>query len=346
MISLHTSKALTRHRFSFWELTPLLAAVVAYFAFPDYLTFAAAVLVMAMFALSLDLVIGFAGIVTLGHAVFYGLGAYVTALLSTAGWTEPVTALLLGAGAAAVVAAATGPFVLRLKGLPLIMVTVGICAIVHEAAGKASWLTGGHDGLSALIFDPVLGLFEWSIYGTTSYVYALFWLAVMFLVARMLVCSAFGVALQGIHLNELRMRVLGAPVLGQLVLVYTVSAFIAGLAGGLLVQINAFVSPDVLTVDLSVFALAMIVLGGIGRLHGALVGAAIYMSVQYFAQQWDPYYWMLAIGILLILVVRFGRGGLLGIAEDLRDRLLGGSAAPGARARLRAERLRGQETSA
>jgi branched-chain amino acid transport system permease protein len=115
------------------------------------------------------------------------------------------------------------------------------------------------------------------------------------------------------------MRVIGAPVHVQLVVVYGLSAFIAGLAGALWAETNAFVSLDVLSLDVSIYALAMLILGGIGRLYGAILGAAVYMCVQYFTQELNPSYWMFAIGLLLILVVRFGRGGLLGLlASALR----------------------------
>jgi branched-chain amino acid transport system permease protein len=132
-----------------------------------------------------------------------------------------------------------------------------------------------------------------------------------------IVSSSFGVALQGIRQNELRMRLIGAPVLSQLVAVYALSAGVAGVAGALYAQSNGFVGLEALSVDQGVFGLAMIVLGGIGRLYGAILGAAVYMVVQYSAQQWDPYYWMLAIGVMLVLVVRFSRGGILGALDSV-----------------------------
>jgi branched-chain amino acid transport system permease protein len=221
--------------------------------------------------------------------------------------------------AAAVVSAffafVSGPLLLRLRGLPLIMVTLGVASVVSEAANKLSWLTGGNDGLPGLMFDPVFKIFPWSIDGKTAYLYALAWLILVLIVARTVVSSSFGVALQGIRQNELRMRLIGAPVLGQLVVAYSLSAGIAGVAGALYAQSNGFVGLEALSVDQGVFGLAMIVLGGIGRLYGAIVGAAVYMVVQYAAQQWDPYYWMLAIGIMLVLVVRFSRGGILGALD-------------------------------
>jgi branched-chain amino acid transport system permease protein len=192
------------------------------------------------------------------------------------------------------------------------MLTMALASIAFEAANKMSWLTGGHDGLQNIQLAPILGRFAWSMDGGVSYIYVLAWFSIAVFVARMIVSSPFGVALQGIRENEARMKVVGASVLSLLTLAYVMSAFLAGVAGALSAQTNAFVSLDVLNLDLSLYALAMLVLGGIGRLYGAVLGAVIYMVVQYFTEQWDPYYWMLSIGLLLILVVRFWRGGLLG----------------------------------
>jgi branched-chain amino acid transport system permease protein len=316
-LAVESSKALIQYRFSTYELIPLAVAIAFYYALPDYLPLGTAICVTAIFALSLDLVIGYAGIVTLGHSVFFGIGAYAAALLSRNGWGEPVSTVIAAAAVAAFFALLSGPLLLRLRGLPLIMVTLGLASVVSEAANKLSWLTGGNDGLPGLTFDPVFKTFAWSIDGKTAYLYALTWLFVVLIVARTVVSSSFGVALQGIRQNELRMRLIGAPVLSQLVAVYALSAGVAGVAGALYAQSNGFVGLEALSVDQGVFALAMIVLGGIGRLYGAIVGAVVYMVVQYAAQQWDPYYWMLAIGIMLVLVVRFSKGGILGALDEV-----------------------------
>jgi ABC-type branched-chain amino acid transport system, permease component len=168
MLSIETSRSLVRYRFSFWELVPVAILIAVYYLLPYQLTFATAVIVTAIFALSLDLVIGFAGIVTLGHSIFFGIGAFAAGRLALAGWQEPISVVLISALTAAFVAALTGPLILRLKGLPLIMVTIGLAAVVYEAGNKMPWLTGGHDGLPALRFDPILGTFRWSIFGTRA----------------------------------------------------------------------------------------------------------------------------------------------------------------------------------
>ena len=321
-LAIESSKTLTQYRLSPGELVPLAVAIAFYYALPDYLPLGSAICVTAIFALSLDVVIGYAGIVTLGHSVFFGIGAYTAALLSKQGWGEPISTVVAGAVLSAFFALLSGPLLLRLRGLALIMVTRGVASVVSEAANKLSWLTGGTDGLPGLTFDPVFKIFPWSIDGKTAYLYALAWLIFVLILARTVVSSSFGVALQGIRQNELRMRLIGAPVLGQLVVAYALSAGIAGVAGALYAQSNGFVGLEALSVDQGVFGLAMIVLGGIGRLYGAIVGAAVYMVVQYAAQQWDPYYWMLAIGIMLVLVVRFSRGGILGALDIVLARLM------------------------
>lgn len=317
------SELLERHRFRPVEAVYWLALVMIVFVFSHYLAIATTVVVMCLFALSLDLVLGFAGIVTLGHAAYFGIGAYAASLLALGGLHEAISGATLAGLGAAVVALLLGPFLLLLEGLPLIMVTMAIGAILYEAANKAIWLTGGDDGLRGFDFAPLLGLFRWSIYGYTAYLYALAWLFVMFLLTRRVVGSPFGVALQGIRENRARMRLIGSPVVGHLVRAYVLSAFMAGIAGAVYAQTNQFVSLEVLSIDTSVDVVVMLVLGGIGQLYGGLIGAPVYVLVKHFAAQWNPYNWMFIIGVLLIVAVRFGQGGLLEILRAASARLIG-----------------------
>jgi branched-chain amino acid transport system permease protein len=291
-------------------------ALAFFFVFPEYLSVATSVLVMALFALSLDLLLGYAGILSLGHAVSFGIGAYTAALVNLAGWREAVSGALLGGVASGLCALAIGPLILRLTGLPFIMVTLGIGAIAYEAANKTVWLTGGDNGLPGVTLEPLFGLFRWSVLGQTGYLYVLGWLLVLFYLCRRLVASPFGMALQGIRENPDRMRLVGAPVLRHLVAGYAIASAMAGIAGALSAQTNAFVGLEVLSLNTSIDGLVMLVLGGVGRLYGGLIGAPVYLFVQHFAQQWNPYYWMLLIGGLLIVIVRFSRGGLLGLCDD------------------------------
>jgi len=323
VILVERSPLLSRHRLAWSQAIFWLAAVAVYFLFPQYLAIATTVLIVALFAISYDLAIGFGGILTLGHALFFGIGAYCAAWIALSGWTEALSGAVASGAVAALVAAVLGPFVLRLSGLPLIMVTLGISVIAYEAANKATWLTGGDDGLSGFRMSPLLGMFRWSVYGDTKYFYALGWLFVLFYVLKQIVASPFGVALQGIRENPLRMRLIGTPTLRHLAITYSVSAGVAGVAGAVSAQANAFAGLNGLSLDTTIDGLVIVVLGGIGTLYGALIGAPVYVVVKHFAQQWNPFYWMFVVGALLIVVVRFGRGGLLGMAQAGIKRLAG-----------------------
>lgn len=326
MTQLPRDSILSRHHWRAGEWVWLAAAVACYFLFPEYLALGTSVMVMVLLVLSYDLLLGFSGVLSLGHAVFFGLGAFVAGWLALAGWVEPVSVVLLGGVAAAVLAAVLGPFVLRLSGLPLMMVTLAFGVLVFEAAHKATRLTGGDDGLSGIQFAPILGVFEWGLGGATSYLYVLAWLVVLFLVLKRIVSSPFGVMLQGIRENPSRMRVMGNRVAPHLTLAYVASAAVAGMAGALFTQANAFVGLGVFALDTSVDVLVMLVLGGIGGLYGAFIGAPAYMLLKHFASQWNPYSWMLIIGVLLIAVVLQGRGGLLAILQAVTRRVRGSKA--------------------
>ncbi|QHE83495.1 branched-chain amino acid ABC transporter permease [Hydrogenophaga sp. BPS33] len=325
MTPLPRDSILSRHRWRLGELLWLLAALACYFVFPQYLALGTTVLIMVLLVLSYDLLLGFSGVLSLGHAVFFGLGAYTAGWLSLAGWTEPVSVVIVAAIAAAALAALIGPFLLRLTGLPLMMVTLALGVLVFEAAHKATPLTGGDDGLPGIQFSPILGVFEWGLGGATAYLYALAWLCGVFVLLKRIVSSPFGVMLQGVRENPARMRLIGNRVLPHLTLAYVISAAMAGVAGALFTQANAFVGLGVLAVDTSIDVLVMLVLGGIGGLHGALVGAPVYMLLKHFSSQWNPFYWMLIIGLLLIVVVLFGRGGVLGSLQTLMRRVRRGT---------------------
>ena len=214
------SPLLDRHRLRPLELVWWFLALGYFFVFPEYLAVATSVLVMAMFALSLDLLLGFAGVLSLGHAVSFGIGAYASALINLAGWHEPISGALAGGALSGLFALAIGPLILRLSGLPFIMVTLGIGAVLYEAANKAVWLTGGDNGLPGVTLDPLLGVFRWSVLGQTGYLYALGWLFALFCLMRRLAASPFGMALRGIRENPRRMQLVGAPVLRHLVVAY------------------------------------------------------------------------------------------------------------------------------
>jgi branched-chain amino acid transport system permease protein len=306
-----------RHYFRWPEALPWLIAIACYFVFPDRTTFGSQVLVMVTFALSLDLILGYAGIVTLGHAAFFGIGAYVVALaFLQLGWSEPISGLIAAGLVAGVLGAVVGWFILRYRGLTLLMLTIAFAAALQESGNLRSDVTGGYDGLPGLSFSPLLGRFEYDLYGHTYYLYALAVLAIIFYLVRRVVYSPFGQALTGIRENVRRMHAIGSPVHRRLVTVYAISAAIAGIAGGLFTQTNAYVTLAVFDFDVSAKVMVMVILGGTGRLYGPFLGAAVYMILEDYFSKLSPTFWQLGIGLLLVLAVLFARRGLLGLLED------------------------------
>jgi branched-chain amino acid transport system permease protein len=315
---------LRRHYLRWPEALPWLIAVGCFFVFPDRMTFGSQLLIMIMFALSLDLILGYAGIVTLGHAAFFGLGAYTVALASIKlGWTEPISGVFFGGAVAGLVGIVVGWFILRYRGLTLLMLTIAFAAMLQEGGNIRSDFTGGYDGLPGLTFDPLLGHFQYDLYGHTNYWYALAALAVVFFVVRRIVYSPFGQALTGIRENVRRMHSIGSPVHRRLVTVYAISAAIAGMAGALFTQTNAYVTLTVFDFDASAKVMVMLILGGTGRLYGAFLGAAVYMIFEDKLSKMSPTFWQFGIGLLLVLAVMFARRGLLGVGDTIRRKLAG-----------------------
>ena len=302
--------------FVFW-----LVPVAAYFVFPEDLALLSQIAITAVFAMSLDLVLGYAGIVSLGHAAFFGVGAYAAGLLAKNGFGDPLVGLAAAAGAAALLGFVTSFLVLRGADLTRLMVTLGVALMLFELANKLTAVTGGVDGLQGIEPTPIFGRFGFDMLGRTAYVYAVVVLFVLFWLARRIVHSPFGLSLHGIRLNASRMPALGTPVNARLVAVYTLGAGFAGIAGGLLTQTTQFVSIDVLSFPRSAELLLILVLGGTGRLYGAIVGAIVFMTVHHLLSGIDPQYWQFWLGLVLIAVVLFARGGIMGGLEALARRL-------------------------
>jgi branched-chain amino acid transport system permease protein len=298
------------------EWLPWVVALAVFFALPEYLSLGARILTYILFALSLDLVLGFAGVVTLGHSAFFGVGAYVAGILAARGeLTDPMLLLVAAAVAAGVLGLTTGAVILRTRGLAQLMLTLAIAAVCLEIANKATPITGGADGLSGVRIAPILGLFRFDLFGRTAYLWCLLLLFAIWWPVRRLIHSPFGVTLSGIRENRDRMHAIGAPVYRRLVTVYTLSAMIAGIAGALLTETNQFVGLNVLGFEPSGELLVMLILGGVGRLYGAFIGPLVYLIAQDVLAKQFPEYWYLGIGLMLILVVLFARGGLLGISD-------------------------------
>jgi branched-chain amino acid transport system permease protein len=295
-----------------FEIAFWLATLTPYFLFPDYLSLASQIAVAALFALSLDLILGYAGIVSLGHAAFFGVGAYSAGLFTKFVWGEPLTGLLVAAVIAAAFGYATSFIIARFRHLTLIMITLGLGLLLHEAANSAGWLTGGSDGLQGIDVWPVLGVFKFDLYGRTAYWYSLAVLFLLFLAARRVILSPFGLALRGIRENLTRMPAIGAASRAHIRKIYTIAAAIAGVAGAVILQTTSTVSLEALSFERSADVVVMLVLGGAGRLYGGLIGAVIFMVARDQFSGIAPQYWYFWIGLLLIAVVMLVPNGILG----------------------------------
>jgi branched-chain amino acid transport system permease protein len=311
------------HRLRPAEILPWLAAAAAFFVFPDYLPLGAQILVTMLFALSLDLILGYAGIATLGHAAFFGAGAYTAGLLAAHGWGEPLSGLLVAGIVGGILGLVSGAIILRTHSLTLLMLTLMIAVMLQEAANKAGGITGGADGLQGMNVWPVLGHFRFDLFGRTAYLYCLAMLFLGWLVARRIVHSPFGRSLTGIRENEARMHAIGSPVFNRRLTIYAIAAAIAAVAGALLAQTTQFVALEVLSFERSGAVLIMLIIGGVGRLYGAFIGVPLYMIAQDRFAQADPVYWDFWIGLLLIIVVLFARSGVLGLADQIVRRVQG-----------------------
>ena len=299
-------------RVSAFEIAFWLAAVAPFFLFPTYLTLASQIAITALFAVSVDLVLGYAGIITLGHAMFFGLGAYAAGLISKAGWGEPLTGLLLAGAFAGVVGFVTSFIIVRVQHLALIMITLGLGLLTYELANSMTWLTGGTDGLQGVDTWPIFGIFGFDLWGYTAYSYALAALFLGVVVSRRVVHSSFGLSLRGIRENLTRMPAIGSDYRRHLQKIYTISAALAGVAGALLTQTTDTVSLDTLSFQRSADVVVMLILGGTGRLYGGILGAIIFLLARDQLSDMNPQYWYFWIGLLLMVVVLVMPNGILG----------------------------------
>jgi branched-chain amino acid transport system permease protein len=214
--------------------------------------------------------------------------------------------------AAGVLGYATSFIIAHFRHLALLMITLGLGLLLHEAANKAHWLTGGSDGLQGVSITPLLGYFSFDLYGYTAYTYSLVVLFLVFLAARRLVNSPFGLALRGIRENAVRMPAIGAPSASHIRKIYTISAVIAGIAGAVLTQTTSTASLGVLEFQRSADILVILILGGTGRLYGGIIGAIIFMVARDQFSGINPQLWYFWIGLLLVAVVMFLPNGILG----------------------------------
>jgi branched-chain amino acid transport system permease protein len=304
----HASSLLAaRGRWGPLEIAFWLAALATIFVLPSKHLILTEIAILGLFAVSLDFLLGYAGIVSLGHAAFFGFGAYVAGLLAKHGIVkEPLLALLVSGLAAAALGFVTSFLVLRGSDLTRLMVTLGVALVLREIANRLE-ITGGADGLQGVVMEPLLGHFQFDLYGHTAYVYSLVVLFVLFVIARRIVNSPFGLSLRAVKGNPLRASAVGIPVNGRLVAIYTIAAGYAGIAGALLTQSTQFASLSVLDFERSADVLLMLIIGGTGYLYGGLIGALVFKFVQDYLAAVNPQYWQFWLGLLLVMMILFGR---------------------------------------
>ena len=299
-------------RWRWYEIAFWLAPVPAFFLLSDRRVLLSQIFVYGLLALSLDLVLGYAGILSLGHAAFFGTGAYTAGLLARHGWTEPLSGLVAAWAASSALGYAVSGLVVRGADLSRLMVTMGIGLLLFETANQASSITGGVEGLADMQPARLFGRFGFALDGTTACVYSFAVLALVFVLARRLTASPFGLSLRAIRENPARMPALGVNVARRLRAIFALAAGIAGVAGAVLAQTTQFVGIETLSFQRSAELLIMLVLGGTGRLYGGLLGATVFILAQDYLSGISPEYWQFWLGAVLAALVLVARGGLLG----------------------------------
>ncbi|CAN7366715.1 branched-chain amino acid ABC transporter permease [Polaromonas sp. LjRoot131] len=294
-----------------WEPVLWLLAFAAPVLMPSHASLINEIAIVALFAVSLDLVLGYTGIVSLGHAAFFGIGGYAAALFAKLVMPDPLVGLAVGITTATLLGALCSLTIQRGSDLTRLMVTLGVALILLELANKLDWLTGGADGLQGVVMGPLLGSFEFDLAGRTAAYYSLAVLLVMFVLMRRLVHSPLGATLKAIRDNRLRAMAIGIPVGSRLAVVYTVAAGVAGAAGALLTQTTGFASLDLFEFHRSADVLLILVVGGVGWLYGGVAGAIVFKLMQDALSSITPQYWTFWIGLFLVVLVLVGRERLV-----------------------------------
>jgi branched-chain amino acid transport system permease protein len=294
------------------EILFWLLALAAYFLFPRQLLILNEIAILALFAISLDLILGYAGIVSLGHAAFLGFGAYGAGLLALHITADPIAGLVFAIVISALLGLVTSPLILRGNDLTRLMVTLGIASLLHELANSLGKWTGGADGLQGIVMQPIFGRFDFDLFGKTAYLYSLTVLFLFFVMARRIAHSPFGLSLRAIRDNSLRAAASGVPPGRRLAAIYSIAAACAGAAGALMAQTTQFVSLDALAFHRSADLMLVLIIGGTGYLYGGIIGAIAFKLLQDWIAALTPQYWQFWIGLLLVLFVLGGREVIYG----------------------------------
>jgi branched-chain amino acid transport system permease protein len=287
-----------------WVAWMAMAALL--FVLPKYSALYAEIASLALFAVSLDLILGYGGVVSLGHAAFFGLGAYSAALFAKHFMNDPLVGLGVAGAVAAALGMVTSVLVLRGSDLTRLMMTLGVCLMLGELANKLDWLTGGADGLQGVVMGPLLGRFDFDLGGRVGYAYCLTVLAILFFLARRLVHAPFGYSLKAMRDNRVRAMGIGIDVNKRLATTYALSAALAGVAGGLVAQTTGFASLDLFDFHRSADVLLVLVIGGTGYLYGGIIGAIVFKLMYDVLSAITPQYWQFWMGLALVVIVLIG----------------------------------------
>jgi branched-chain amino acid transport system permease protein len=294
-------------RWRAWEIVLWVAIWAMPFAVPQHAALINEIAILALFALSLDIVLGYAGIVSLGHAAFFGAGAYGSALFAKHVMPDPLVGLAVGTALGAVLGLLTSPMIVRGTDLTRLMVTMGVALVLYELANKFDTITGGADGLQGVVMGALLGRFEFDLGARTASFYSLAVLFLVFLVMRRVLRSPFGVSLEALRDNRLRLAAIGMSVQGRLAVAYSLGAALAGTAGALQAQTTGFASLDVLDFHRSADVMLALIIGGAGWLWGALAGAIAFKVMHDVLSAFTPQYWTFWIGLFLVVLMLVGR---------------------------------------
>jgi branched-chain amino acid transport system permease protein len=302
---------LSKSRWKLWEPALWLLAFAVPMLLPSHALIINEIAIVALFAISLDLILGYTGIVSLGHAAFFGIGGYAAALFAKLVMPDPLVGLAVGIAVATLLGAVCSFTIMRGSDLTRLMVTLGVGLILLELANKFSELTGGSDGLQGVVMGPLLGHFEFDLAGRTAAFYSVTVLLVLFVLMRRVVHSPFGATLTAIRDNRLRAMAIGIPVTSRLAVAYTLAAGVAGAAGALMTQTSGFASLDLFEFHRSADVLLILVIGGTGWLYGGVAGAIVFKLMQDALSAITPQYWTFWIGLFLVVLVLVGRERLI-----------------------------------
>jgi branched-chain amino acid transport system permease protein len=293
----------------------VLLALVPLFSGSYFLSFATEVLIFAIFAMSLDILLGYTGLMSFGHAAFFGLGAYTVVLLGAKYGLSLWLGLFAGIAVAAIGAVVIGFFCVRVKGIPFLMLTMAFAQLIYSVAVKWRDFTGGSDGVGGVVRPSFLSFSLDS--PELMYLLILAFFVATYFVLRRLVDSPLGKSFVGIRENEMRMRAMGYPTVKYKLLSFVISGAVAGMAGGLYAFFNEYISPDAMYWSASGDVLVMVTLGGAGSLVGPVIGVMTFLGLKYFVSS-TTQHWTLIIGIIFIFSVMYFPHGIYGAIRSLR----------------------------